>query len=267
MTTKLEVKDLQVGWSNRVVAVLPELVVEGGQIVVLAGPNGAGKSTALKTIARQNKSIGGSATISGADLFGLTHREFAQKLAYVPQLIEAPRGLTVYDLVLLGRNPHQTWWSWETSPVDRDAVQQALDQTEMSELSGRYVTDLSGGERQRAAIAMALAQQTPFLLLDEPTAHLDFKHQMQLLSLLARLKEQNLGVLLVLHDLNLIGRIADQVVLLEKPAHGPSTIAASGTPESVLTETILQKVYEVAVAISVDAHTGIKTYTPLPTAS
>ncbi len=256
--------DLKVGWSKHTVATLAELRVAPGEIVVIAGPNGAGKSTAIKTIARHTPALAGKVTISGADAFTMPQRVFAQQLAYVPQIIEAPKAMLVEDLVLLGRSPHKDWWSWEVLGSDSSAAELAMTQTETLSLRKRLVSELSGGERQRVMIAMALAQQTPLLLLDEPTAHLDFKHQMQLLQLLSSLRDQRLGVLLVLHDLNLIDRIADKVVLLQNSEQGPSDIAASGPPSSVLTRETLKRVYEVAVVITRDDATGITTYTPLP---
>jgi iron complex transport system ATP-binding protein len=263
MTKMLNAKNLKVGWEQNAVALLSELTVAPGEVVVLAGPNGAGKSTAVKTLARQVMPISGSVTIDGADLLTMSQRDFARQIAYVPQIIEPPKSMLVRDMVMLGRFAHQSWWSWEASPEDRGAAEAAMNATEIMELRDRPVSLLSGGERQRVTIAMALAQQTPFMLLDEPTAHLDFKHQMQLLALVAKLKEEGLGLLLVLHDLNLISRVADRVVLLEKPADAPSTIAASGAAHEVLTEEILRRVYEVSVAINRDAATGMTTYTPL----
>lgn len=263
MSKELRAENLHVGWGKHAVAVLSELKVQPGEIVVLAGPNGVGKSTAVKTLARQVPPLSGRATIDGADVATMSSREFARLIAYVPQIIEPPRAMLVEEMVSLGRYPHQTWWSWESSPADKAAVESAMEATETSHLRERPVSLLSGGERQRVAIAIALAQQTPFVLLDEPTAHLDFKHQMQLLQLLSKLREDGLGMLVVLHDLNLISRIADRVVLLEKPSEAPSRIAASGTAHEVLTEEILRRVYEVTVAIHRDAQTGITTYTPL----
>jgi iron complex transport system ATP-binding protein len=259
----LRAKDLQVGWLKRPVASLAELEVRPGEVVVLAGPNGAGKSTAVKTLARHVMPISGSVTIDGADLLAMSQKDFARNIAYVPQIIEPPKSMLVRDMVMLGRYAHQAWWSWESSPDDLAAVDDAMKATEITELRDRTVSLLSGGERQRVAVAMALAQQTPFLFLDEPTAHLDFKHQMQLLALVARLKAEGLGILLVLHDLNLISRIADQVVLLQKPADAPSSIAASGAAHEVLTEEILRRVYEVSVAINRDTKTGLTTFTPM----
>lgn len=263
MSRVLQARELQVGWLACPVATLNELTVKEGEVVVLAGPNGAGKSTAVKTLARQVVPLSGSVTIDGVNLLAMSHRDFARHVAYVPQIIEPPKAILVRDMVMLGRYAHQAWWSWETSPDDRAAAEEAMKATEIMDLRDRTVSLLSGGERQRVAVAMALAQQTPFLLLDEPTAHLDFKHQMQLLNLVARLKAEGLGLLLVLHDLNLISRVADRVVLLEKPAGAPSSIAASGAANDVLTEEILQRVYEVAVAIHRDAKTGLTTFTPL----
>lgn len=260
----LEVRNLAVGWEARVVAEIDELILSPGQITVLAGPNGAGKSTAIKTVARQIKPLSGSVTTGGANALTLDWRQFAQQIAYVPQLLETPKSLTVDETVMLGRNAHQAWWSWEVSPRDREAVENALTQTETTHLRTRKMAELSGGERQRVALAMALAQQTPVLLLDEPTAHLDFKHQIQLVSLLRRLKGQGIAVLLVLHDLNLIARVADNVVLLEKPgSEAPSRVAASGASEAVLTEEVLKRVYDVVVAITHDAASGVTSYVPI----
>ena len=260
---ELRANALKVGWSGREIALLDELSVRAGEVVVLAGPNGAGKSTALKTLARQISPMSGSVTIGGANLFQMPQREFAQKIAYVPQLLEPPKLMSVREMVMLGRFAHQRWWSWEISAQDRDAAQQAMEATEVAGFAERPVSMLSGGERQRVAIAMALAQQTPFIFLDEPTAHLDFKHQMQLLRLVSRLRDEGLGLLLVLHDLNLISRVADKVVLLQKPPDAPSSIAASGAADEVLTMEVLKRVYEVTVAIHRDTASGITMYTPL----
>jgi iron complex transport system ATP-binding protein len=199
-------------------------------------------------------------------------RSFARMVAYVPQLISVPQPMTVEEMVSLGRNPHQKWWSWESSADDREAINFALKQTELDQLRQRPVNGLSGGERQRAAIAMALAQKTRFILLDEPTAHLDFRHQLQLLDLLKQLRSIGLGILIVLHDLSLTARLADTVVLLGKPKTTntqappndtqPSIVARSGDPAEVFDSETLRQVYDVDVAIFKDAATGMVSYMP-----
>lgn len=255
-------KNLSVGWEHTPVASLDELSVQTGQILALAGPNGVGKSTVIKTLARQIKPLSGTVFVDSIDCQSLAPRKFAQLVSYVPQMIEPVHEMSVEEFISLGRFPHQMWWSWETNNADKDAVASAMERTETVALRKKIVTDLSGGERQRVAVAMALAQQSRFMLLDEPTAHLDFKHQLQLLKLLDELRQSGLGIVIVLHDLNLIARLADNVILLKTAHAGPSRPAATGTPAEVLNFETLKIVYEVEVSISVDPITGATNYVP-----
>ena len=223
-------KDLHVGFPGKPVAALGELQLHEGEIVVLAGPNGVGKSTTIKTIARQLQPLSGSITLGGKEIWSITAKEFAKQLAYLPQMLDPPQAMLVKEMVAMGRNPHQEWWSWRTDEGDSEAVRTAMEATGTTALSEQPVGLLSGGELQRVCIAMAIAQQTKFLLLDEPTAHLDYKYQLQLLELIAKLKANGLGIMLVLHDLNLIGRIADRVVLLKRQPNAEAIVAATGHP-------------------------------------
>lgn len=227
--------------------------VEPSRVTVLGGPNGSGKSTLLKILARQLKPSSGSVKLGGKDVNEMTPAEFAQKVAYVPQSTDITSHITVEELVMLGRNPHQPWWSWHQSQVDRNAVTNALERTDMTKLKSRHVANLSGGEMKRAMIATALAQETNYLLLDEPVAHLDFKHQLSLLSLISELKERNLAILIVLHDLNMIERIADRVSFLKKSETGASQLAFSGTRDEVLIERTIADVFQVNVSILNDS--------------
>ena len=167
------------------------------QIVAVAGPNGAGKSTLIKTMARQLKPLTGTVELNGKNIWTISTQEYAGKVAYVPQDIEASTELSVEQMVMLGRNPHQKWWQWYGANSDTDAVNKALNDTEMEKLRGKPICQLSGGERQRAALATALAQEPIFMFLDEPTSHLDFKHQIELLALLKRLRANGLGIMIV----------------------------------------------------------------------
>jgi iron complex transport system ATP-binding protein len=259
----LSTKNLQVGWDGQTVATIGDITLNCGEIVVLAGPNGCGKSTALKTIARQIRAIEGQVLVDAADHYSITAQQFARHVSYVPQSLDTHIDLTVNDLVALGRNPHQSWWSWQTSSIDRSAIEDALRKTDMLALRHKNIASLSGGERQRASIAMALAQRTQYLLMDEPTAHLDFRHQMDLVDLLADLRGQGLGILIVLHDLNLMSRLSDRIVLLKRNVDRPSHVAISGPPEAVLTRDHLQLVYEVEVCIMKDNASGLTSYTPV----
>lgn len=260
--TLITAQNLAVGWQSKACALIEQMQIETGKITVLAGPNGAGKSTVLKCLARQIRPLSGSIKIDADEIWHLNARQFAQKVAYVPQQIDQLRKLTVMEWVSLGRNPHQSWWNWTSNDRDKEAVIAALNKTTSWDLRDKFMDGLSGGERQRVLIATALAQEPRFLLLDEPTAHLDFRHQLELVSVLKELKEHDLGVLIVLHDLNLISRLADNVVLLHAQNGEPSQIAASGPANQVLTPETLRTVYEVEVCVLHDKKNNLTSYVP-----
>ena len=244
------IKELRAGFQeDRPVCRLSELVLERRNVTVLCGPNGAGKSTLLRTIARQIPALSGEIIVDGVSLSELTGKQIARRLAFVGQLSEIRRSLTVEEWVALGRNPHQNWWSWATSTADQKKIDEALKRTDCFSFKEKTLETISAGEKQRVLIAMALAQEPAYLLLDEPTAHLDFRHQLELLELLKQLKLEGLGVLVVLHDLNLAARIADQIILLQKDEAGSGSIAASGKVEQVFTPEILEAVYGVIMEI------------------
>lgn len=260
-TKQILAKDLVVGWDPvHTICKIAELRIKPQTITVLCGPNGVGKSTLLKTIAVQIPAIGGSLSIDGADISTMDRKELARKLAYVPQFSESRRSLSVEEWVVMGRNPHQDWWSWSMSKKDQEQVELALTRTSCMQFRKQNIDTLSGGERQRVAIATALAQEPSYILLDEPTAHLDFRHQLELMDLLKQLAKEGLGILVVMHDLNLTARLADEVLLLKKLASAPSEIAACGPVDTVLTSSILQEVYGVEVNIS--NHNGVISYVP-----
>ncbi len=244
----IEMKDLRVGFHKQIVCEIEQAEIGKAQITVLCGPNGAGKSTLLKTIAKQIPALGGTVSIGGVPLGQLTELQLARQLAFVPQFVETRRSLSVHEWVSLGRNPHQNWWSWEWTTSDKKKVDDALERTNCSALRNKLIDELSGGERQRVLIATALAQEPAYMLLDEPTAHLDFRHQLELMDLLKQLKQEGLGILLVLHDLTLTARIADEVMLLSKTgANG--NLKAKGKVSDVLSEESLRAVYGVNMEI------------------
>lgn len=252
------VRNLHAGWQeSKPVCKISELRVNRKEITVLCGPNGAGKSTLLKTIASQIAPISGEIFFDGTDKSQLTRKQIAQRLAFVAQFTDTRR-LTVEEWVSLGRNPHQQWWSWASSKTDREKIELALERTDCASLRGKMIDTLSGGERQRVLIATALAQEPAYMLLDEPTSHLDFRHQLELIDLLEQLKNEGLGILVVLHDLNLSARIADQVILINKENDSISEIKAAGKVEDVFTPETLRKVYGVEMEILSNAD-GTKT--------
>ncbi|MDR3613885.1 MAG: ABC transporter ATP-binding protein [Candidatus Obscuribacterales bacterium] len=254
--TMLSTHDLAIGFASGIVANDISLSVEAGEILVIAGPNGVGKSTLSKTIARLIEPLAGEVKIDGINIKQLSTQAFAQKVAYVSQIPDATSTLTVTQLVMLGRNPHQKWWQWQGSENDQRIVDSILTSTALSDLKDKSMDHLSGGERQRVYLAVALAQQPSFLILDEPTAFLDFKHQLELIDLLKRLSAQGIGIIMVLHDLNLTKRLASKVLLMQKNENAPGTIKALGAPDKVLSTNILQEVFNVTISSATDATSG-----------
>lgn len=236
-----------------------DLSIEKGSITAIAGPNGSGKSTLLKTMARQIKPFAGRVTLEGADIWSLDPAPFARRCAYVPQSFSSNSSnanLTVGELVALGRNPHQNWWSWSASADDREATKEALERAGLEGLEHRYLATLSGGERQRAQIAVALAQESDFVLLDEPISHLDFKYQRSIVRLIERLRGDGKGIAVILHDLNVIDSMADQVALIGKGENGPGRLVAVGTSREILTSSRIEAVFDVGIATVTDKSTG-----------
>jgi iron complex transport system ATP-binding protein len=244
-TDVLELENLSAGFNTKPVVQGVSLKVQRGTVTAIAGGNGAGKSTLLKTIARLIPAIDGRVIIEGKELSSLELASLAKKLAYVPQDIE--------DMIALGRNPHQKWWQWRTDHNDRSALENAIKATELGDLRDKSVSEISGGERQRTAIAMSLAQEPEILLLDEPTAHLDFKHQKSLMLLMLHLKSQGMTIITCLHDLNFISQVCDQVVCLKKSPKGPSTQLFTGAPQDVLTRENLQSAFDTELRIIRDS--------------
>lgn len=257
----MQAQSLSIGYEGTAAVVVDfSSVFERGTITVIAGPNGSGKSTIIKCLARQLKPLSGEVSIDGSNIWSLSSKLFATKVSYVPQSVEPSQDLTVEEMVMLGRNPHQAWWSWQVNEDDLAVAQQSMERTGVASMKHKYLSQLSGGERQRALIACALAQQTKYLLLDEPTAHLDFRYQLELMQLCKELKEQGLCIVTVLHDLNLIARIADQVVLLAKESGSPSRIANKGTCSEILTQKNISEVFKVDVAILDDPRSSSAVY-------
>jgi iron complex transport system ATP-binding protein len=240
----LEISSLSVAYGKRIALENVSLSVQPGEVLVLAGPNGAGKSTLLRTISGVLPALTGHIHVGGRNLASLSPAQRARFLAVVPQARNLPATFTVYQTVLLGRTPHLGWLG-QASPQDHALVRLALDRTQTLDLADRRVGELSGGEQQRVLLARALAQNTPVLLLDEPTTHLDLQHQSHLLNLVRGLATQHhLAVIMALHDLNMAGIYADRVALLVG-----GRLQAQGTPGEVLTEPILSSVYRVPIHV------------------
>ncbi|MEU6862179.1 ABC transporter ATP-binding protein [Streptomyces sp. NPDC046876] len=229
---------LRLGYGNRIVAEDLDLPIPAGKVTALVGPNACGKSTALRALARLLEPSAGAVLLNGEDIASLSARDFALRLALLPQTPSAPDGITVRDLVARGRTPHQRWWR-QWSAADEAAVDAALAATGASDLADRSIDELSGGQRQRVWIAMALAQDTPVLLLDEPTTYLDLAHQVDVLELVAGLnRTDGRTVVMVLHELNLACRYADHLVAMRD-----GRVLASGPPSRIVTPDLLREVF------------------------
>jgi iron complex transport system ATP-binding protein len=247
----LSAQNLQVGYLERAVIERLSLDILHGQITALVGPNGSGKSTLLKALARLLKPASGTVLLDGKAIHTLSTTEIAQQMAILPQGPSAPHGLTVRELVEQGRYPHVGALRM-LRQQDHTAITTAMELTDMTTFAHRPLDNLSGGERQRAWIALTLAQDTPTLLLDEPTTFLDIGHQLEVLELVAQLnRERGMTIVLVLHDLNQAARYADRMIVLNNGA-----IAADGSPSAVLTPALLADIFGVHVNIVTDPATG-----------
>lgn len=214
-----------------------------GKVTALIGPNGCGKSTLLKSFARILTPQAGSLTLDGRDYAGLSARELACKVAFLPQVLPIPEGVSVRQLVAYGRSPHNSLWG-RLSGADRTHVDQALQRMELETLAERPLADLSGGQRQRAWLAMILAQDASIVLLDEPTTYLDISHQVELLDLMRQLSAEGKTVVTVLHDINQACRYADHLAVMHA-----GRLVASGAPGDVLDAELVCKVFDVQVQI------------------
>jgi len=232
-------------------------VSERGQLTALAGPNGSGKSSIVRALLRRADTPNGMVSLDGKDVRSLSYAELARNVAVVPQREETAFPMRVRDYVSLGRYPHLGLWS-APGATDRAAVDDALSQAGVVELALRDTDALSGGEWQRVRIARALAQKTAALVLDEPTTFLDVAHEMAIFELLASLARSGLAVLLVSHQLNLVARFADRIVLL---AHG--RVATSGSPADVMKADRLESIYGWPVVVTRDPAVGAPALVPL----
>jgi ABC-type cobalamin/Fe3+-siderophores transport system ATPase subunit len=262
---RLSVEHVTVVLQGRRVLEDVSLSLERGQIVALIGPNGAGKSTLVRAISGVLMPDEGKIHIGDVDLVRASPWQRARYLAVVPQISQLPTAFTVWQTVLLGRTPYLNILG-QISPQDESIARQALAQVEASHLSERRLDELSGGELQRVLLARALAQQTPFLLLDEPTTHLDLQYQVTLLTHLRRLADNGVtssfprrGVLMVLHDLNQAVRYADRVALLVA-----GRLWAWGTPREVLQPQALSRAFGITIVKTEAAPDGYPLFIPLP---
>lgn len=244
--TRLQVENASLGYGDRRICADVTVAIPDGAFTVIVGPNACGKSTLLKSLTRLLQPNSGKVLLDGKSLHELPTKAVARQVGLLPQGPVAPDGIRVIDLVSRGRYPHQKLFApW--SPEDEAAVADAMEATGVHALSGRLVDELSGGQRQRVWMAVALAQSTPILLLDEPTTYLDVSHQIELLELCRMLNRTKGHTLVaVLHDLNQAARYADHIIAMKD-----GEVIQTGTPKDVITESLVHDVFGLnAVVIS-----------------
>ena len=245
---KLSANNLTIAYDKNIIINNLEIDIPEGKITSIIGPNGCGKSTLLKAVGRILKPERGSVYLDGLDIYTLNTKEVAKKMSILPQSPKAPSGITVGELVSYGRFPHQHGLK-KLTVEDKKIIQWAMDITKLSEYEVTLVDNLSGGQRQRVWIAMALAQQTDIILLDEPTTYLDLAYQLEILELLYRLnKEQGCTIAMVLHDLNLASRFSDYIIAMRS-----GKIIEYGTPDEVICEDVLKKTFNINADIIKDS--------------
>lgn len=254
--TRLATEDLRAGYGGRGVLEGLDVRIPDGELTVIVGPNACGKSTLLRALARLLAATGGRVLLDGGDITRLSTKEVARRMGLLPQSPLAPEGITVADLVGRGRYPHQSVLSsW--SVEDERAVAEAMAATNVTDLADRNVDELSGGQRQRAWIAMTLAQETPILLLDEPTTFLDIGHQIEVLELVTRLHREGRTVVVVLHDINQAARYASHLIAMKD-----GRIVAEGPPRDIVDAALLTDLFDLEARVIPDPDTGAPVVLP-----
>lgn len=247
----IKVDGIRVGYGDKVIIEDLNITIPMGKTTTIIGPNGCGKSTLLKSIGRILNIKNGAIYLNGKEIHEMPTRELASKMAILPQSPIAPEGLTVEELVSYGRYPYQKGLG-KLKDEDKRIISWAMKATNLEDLKFQTVDSLSGGQRQRVWIAMALAQETEVILLDEPTTYLDMAYQLEVLELLDELnKEHGCTIVMVLHDLNLASKFADFMV-----AMGAGKIIKAGATEEVMTKSVLKEVYQIDANIIADPDTG-----------
>ncbi len=257
VSARIVVDDATIGYDKRVISRELSVAIPDGSFTAIIGPNGCGKSTLLRGIARVLTPSAGRVLLDGKAISSYKSKEVARQLGLLPQSSLAPDGIRVADLIARGRAPYQNLiQQWRES--DEDAVARALGATRLTDLSGRLVDELSGGQRQRVWVAMLLAQDTPIMLLDEPTTFLDIAHQYELMELFRGFHEDGKTIVTVLHDLNQAARYADHLIVMRD-----GEVVTTGHPGEVITAELIEDVFGLRALVVPDPVTATPTVVPL----
>ncbi|MGW2288044.1 ABC transporter ATP-binding protein [Streptomyces phaeochromogenes] len=256
-TARLRVESATIGYDRRIISEHLSVAIPDESFTVIVGPNACGKSTLLRSLSRLRKPSAGQVVLDGADINSYKTKEVARRVGLLPQASIAPDGITVADLVARGRYPHQGFIRQWTED-DEQAVLRAMHQTSVADLSGRLVDELSGGQRQRVWVAMALAQHTDIMLLDEPTTFLDITHQIELMELFTDLHHVGHTLVAVLHDLNHAARYGTHLIAMKDGA-----VVAEGTPDQVVTAELVEEVFGLRCLVVPDPVAGSPQVVPL----
>ncbi|GAE26871.1 iron compound ABC uptake transporter ATP-binding protein PiaD [Halalkalibacter wakoensis JCM 9140] len=251
-------ENITAGYDHKTILYDVSISVPSNQISIIIGANGCGKSTLLKTMARLIKPTSGQVTLDGKPIHKIPPKQLARVLGLLPQSPIVPEGITVADLVGRGRFPHQTFLKGWTKK-DYEAVSEAMEMMKITEFAEQNIDELSGGQRQRVWIAMALAQQTDILFLDEPTTYLDITYQVEILDLLTDLnRKHGTTIVMVLHDINLSARYADHIFALQK-----GKLVAEGAPKEVITSTLIEDIFGLHCTVIKDPVSGSPSVIPI----
>ena len=242
----IKLENFSTGYKNKIIIKPMNLSIKSDNWLGIIGANGSGKSTLVRAICRIIKPFEGKVLLKGKDLNKLSHRYISQKISFLPQGTNPNLLISVNDLVALGRSPYKKFWEFDLNKKDKSIIEDSLKLVDIFDLKECLLNEISGGQRQRAFLALALAQETEIIILDEPTNYLDINHQIKFLKILKDLQlKKNLTIITVLHDLNLTARFSDRIAALKK-----GVLLEVGYPKDVLTKENIKDIFDINVLIS-----------------
>ena len=244
--SNIKLENFSAGYKNKIIIDLINLSLNSGEWLGIIGANGSGKSTLIKGICGIIKPQKGKVFLRGKDINNLSNKSISQQISFLPQGINSNLSISVSDLVALGRSPYKNFWDFDLTKNDKSIIEESLKLVEILELKDCLLSEISGGQRQRAFLALALAQETEIIVLDEPTNYLDINHQIKFLQILKDLQlKKNLTIITVLHDLNLCARFSDQIAALKD-----GLLIEVGDPKDILNKNIIKNIFDINVLIS-----------------